>query len=94
MIVLFVYVLLLGNTALLLYAAFATDSHYREMILEITGSFTAILFWLSEYFSQSKCDANGVIDFFLLLRKKLRSEEKNIAVVSLPDADLQDVASS
>ena len=94
MIVLLAYVLLLGNTGMLLYAAFAMDSHYREIVLQITGSLTAILFWLSEYFSQSKCDANGVIDFLLLLGKKFRSGENNIAVVSLPDADLQNIASS
>lgn len=82
MIILIAYIILLANTVLLVYAAFSADVQYREMVLQITGSVTAILFWLSEYFSQSKCDANGVIDFLLLVGEKIRSKTKNIAFVN------------
>lgn len=70
--------LLLGNSVLLIYSLFAASHPSQEIITQVSGALTLFLFWCSEYFSQSKCKANGIIDFLKFLTLKLEKRENNL----------------
>lgn len=83
-------VLLVIQSSLLLYTLFTKGGDSKDIIAQITGSLTVVMFWVSEYCSQSQCKPNGIIDIlkFLLgkLEKETNGEERKIIEVGVqPD---------
>jgi hypothetical protein len=73
----FLIFVLVADTVLLIYSLFFQESESKDTLTKFTATLTAVLFWFSEYCSQSKYEANGVIDFFRFVLDKLEQEAKN-----------------